>query len=166
MNVVLTRVDSRLIHGTIVENWANYLKATRIVVANDEIIHNGLRLAVLEIAVPSSISLGVFSIKVAVKKFIDGDFKNDRVILLFANVKDAYQAIKTGLPIDALNLGDYKAENGMMRFSDRVILGEDDMIIIKSILMCGTAVYIQSLPNSKSTDINQMIRRFLKDIKK
>ena len=127
MNPVLTRVDSRLIHGTVVENWTNHLRATAIVVANDEIMANGLSRAVLEMAVPSSIRLGVYSVKVATKKIIEGDFKKDRVILLFANVIDACRSIKDGLKISSLNLGDYQSEDCMVKLSDRVILGPKDI---------------------------------------
>lgn len=35
MDFSLVRVDSRLVHGQIIETWLPYLKASRIVVVND-----------------------------------------------------------------------------------------------------------------------------------
>ncbi len=158
MKPVLVRVDSRLIHGTIIENWVNYLKATAIVVANDEIISNGLKLTVIEMAVPPSINLGVYSLRVATQKLLEGDFKKDRVILLFSNIKDVYLAIKYGLKINSLNLGDYQSEGGNIKLSDRVILGEKDLEFLRSIVLKGISVYVQCLPNSKLTNIDQMVK--------
>ena len=37
MDFTLIRVDSRLVHGQIIETWLPFLKATRIVVVNDEV---------------------------------------------------------------------------------------------------------------------------------
>jgi len=158
MNPILARIDSRLIHGTIVENWVHFLNATVIVVANDEIINNGLKLTVMEMAVPPSIHLGVYTLRVATQKLVDGDFKNERVILLFSNIKDAYKAIKYGLKINSLNIGDYQSEGGKLKLSDRVILGEQDIEFLRSIALDGVSVNVQCLPSSKLLIIDKILK--------
>lgn len=166
MGLVLTRVDSRLIHVTVIENWANHLRATAIVVASDEIMANGLSRAVLEMAVPSSIRVGIYNVRVATSKIMDGDFEKDRVMLLFANVLDACRSIRYGLKITSLNLGDYQSEDCMVRLSDRVVLGIEDVSSLKSFLLDGIFIYAQSLPGSKQTDVNKILKEGALKLKK
>lgn len=158
MNPILTRVDSRLVHGTILETWVNYLQINTLLVANDEIINNGLQLTVLELAVPPTINLGIYSLKVAAQKFIDKDFcEEDRAILLFENIKDAFKTISYGLKIDSLNLGDYHSVNGTIKLSDRVVINEEDLELLKKIILKGVFVFVQCLPKSKQINLGKWL---------
>jgi len=43
MDIALVRVDSRLVHGQIIEAWVPYLKIRCICVANDEVANDFFR---------------------------------------------------------------------------------------------------------------------------
>jgi len=55
--IVLVRVDERLIHGQILEAWVPFLKAACIIVANDGVAADFFRETVMRMAVPSETEL-------------------------------------------------------------------------------------------------------------
>ena len=42
-NIVLTRIDNRLVHGQVATQWCGAIGANLILVANDEVAGNSLR---------------------------------------------------------------------------------------------------------------------------
>ncbi|MEJ2068454.1 MAG: PTS sugar transporter subunit IIB, partial [Deltaproteobacteria bacterium] len=55
MGIVLIRVDSRLIHGQILEAWIPFTEAESIVVVNDDVANDLQRRSIMEMAIPSKI---------------------------------------------------------------------------------------------------------------
>jgi len=57
MDIALVRVDSRLVHGQIIEAWVPYLKIRCICVANDEVANDFFRETVMKLAVPQGVEV-------------------------------------------------------------------------------------------------------------
>ena len=55
MSIVLTRIDTRLIHGQVLEAWVPYTHADCIVVANAAVKANPLKKLMMEASVPSRV---------------------------------------------------------------------------------------------------------------
>lgn len=53
--IVLTRIDNRLIHGQIVTEWCSYVQADVVLVANDAVARDSLRQSLMKMAAPASI---------------------------------------------------------------------------------------------------------------
>lgn len=51
-NLVLTRIDDRLIHGQVMTAWIKQKNAVQVVVADDEVAEDDFMINVLEMAVP------------------------------------------------------------------------------------------------------------------
>lgn len=51
-NLVLTRIDDRLIHGQVMTAWIKQKNAVQVVVADDEVAEDEFMINVLEMAVP------------------------------------------------------------------------------------------------------------------
>ncbi len=52
-NIVLTRIDNRLVHGQVATQWCGSIGANLILVANDEVAGNKLRQGLMDMAAPS-----------------------------------------------------------------------------------------------------------------
>ena len=52
-NIVLTRIDERLIHGQVATQWCGVIGANLILVANDDVASNTLRQGLMDMAAPS-----------------------------------------------------------------------------------------------------------------
>ena len=51
-NIVLTRIDNRLVHGQVATQWCGAIGANLILVANDEVAGNSLRQGLMNMAAP------------------------------------------------------------------------------------------------------------------
>ena len=65
-NIVLIRVDDRLVHGQVMTSWLKATNANKIMVVDDDVAADPLMKTVLKGVVPSQIKLGIFSIEKAV----------------------------------------------------------------------------------------------------
>ena len=88
MQIVLARIDDRLIHGQVVVGWVTYTGANHIVVINDTVAKNEMQRTLLEIAVPVHLRVTICIVDEAPSKINDVEFKNDKGLLLFTNPID------------------------------------------------------------------------------
>ena len=52
-DIVLTRIDNRLIHGQVATQWSGSIGANLILVANDDVAANTFRQGLMDMAAPS-----------------------------------------------------------------------------------------------------------------
>ena len=61
-NIVMTRVDERLIHGQ-GQLWIKSLNCNTVIVANDEVSEDKIQQTLMKTVVPSSIAMRFFSVQ-------------------------------------------------------------------------------------------------------
>lgn len=57
--VSLLRIDDRLIHGQVMTGWVKHINATKIIIIDDELVHDDFMISVLEMAVPNHMTLNI-----------------------------------------------------------------------------------------------------------
>ena len=62
-NILLTRIDNRLIHGQVATQWTSTIGANLILVANDEVAGNKMRQNLMNMAAPQGLVEGGVPIK-------------------------------------------------------------------------------------------------------
>ena len=62
-NILLTRIDNRLIHGQVATQWNSSVGANLILVANDDVATNKMRQSLMDMAAPSGVATRYFSIQ-------------------------------------------------------------------------------------------------------
>lgn len=60
-NLVLTRIDDRLIHGQVMTAWIKNKKADQVVIVDDGTANDEYMIEVLEMAIPEEIAIGIFT---------------------------------------------------------------------------------------------------------
>ena len=68
-NIVLTRIDNRLVHGQVATQWCGAIGANLILVANDEVAGNKLRQGLMDMAAPSYASMRYWTIEKTISTF-------------------------------------------------------------------------------------------------
>ena len=64
-NLVLTRIDDRLIHGQVMTAWIKNKKATQVVIVDDLVAEDDYMIEVLEMAIPDTSCERTGSIKLS-----------------------------------------------------------------------------------------------------
>jgi PTS system mannose-specific IIB component len=137
------RVDSRLIHGQVIEAWLPHLHVERILVADDLAATDPLVRTAIGLAVPPQV-------EVVLARIADLDFRryeNDAVptLVLLRDVASAMRAYAQGL-VGPLNLGN--VHDGPLRHpvSRSVYLTANEREQLLQLTKDGLAVTIQAVP--------------------
>lgn len=148
-NILLTRVDNRLVHGQVGVTWVRSLGANLIVVADDIAAADSLQQQLMSVTAKSSgCGIRFFSLQ----KTIDVIHKAaDRqlIFLVVRTPQDARKLVEGGVPIDQLNLGNLHFEPGKKEFSKKVYLSEQDAADLAFIKEKGIKIYAQDVPDDK-----------------
>ena len=62
-NILLTRIDNRLIHGQVGMTWTNWLGANLVLVADDELANDETQQALMEMAIAGGAESRFFSLQ-------------------------------------------------------------------------------------------------------
>ncbi|MDN6576516.1 MAG: PTS sugar transporter subunit IIB, partial [Lactiplantibacillus plantarum] len=72
MSVILARVDQRLIHGLIVNQWAQALQVKRFMVVDDELSTNEAIKASMRMSKPAGTGMSIINTEKAITNFNAG----------------------------------------------------------------------------------------------
>lgn len=153
MSVDLVRIDNRLVHGQVIEAWVPYIRATRIVVIDDEVADDPLKRSIVELAMPRELPLDVLHIREAPLLLSDAKYQNARVIVLFTGPREALAAYEAGFHFSALNVGNMHYAQGKARMSPSVCCTREELEILRGFARNGVAVEIRAVPKEAARRI-------------
>ncbi len=159
MGIVLVRVDSRLVHGQILEAWIPYTKAEALLVVDDEVEKNLLKRSVMEMAVPSSIEIDFSSVQDAARNYKNGGFTKKKLIVLFSSVRDAKSAFDSGFQYDCLNLGNMHFCEGKVQVSANLCVGLNDTTEIERLSKEGVSIDTRSVPGERKLELKSIFKK-------
>lgn len=162
MDDIFIRVDNRLVHGQILEGWIPFIKASRIVVVNDEVAGDIYRETVIRMAIPSDIEVLVYGVDEFAGEFSHVRNNRKRTIILLGDVDDLLRAYRAGFHFDYVNIGNIHCDNGMVSCSPSISLSKDDIQRIMHLVSEGVKVELRCMPRDKPLDAREVIEK-LKD---
>ena len=127
MNIVLARIDDRLIHGQVATNWSKYTKCQRIIVCNDDVTKDSIKRTLLEQVSPPGIKSSVVGIDEAVRAYNNSKYQDDKVLYLFTNPTDVVRIIEGGVAIKSVNIGGMSFKEGKKQITSTVSVNDTDI---------------------------------------
>lgn len=155
--IVLTRIDDRLIHGQVMTSWLNFTGATKIMVIDDQTAADPFMKTVLKNAVPANVGLGLFTIEKAVVRLKKGFRPDDKVIILVKYPKTILSLIEAGVPFKHLNIGGMGAAAGREKFYKNISATPEEREILKKIIASGCKVEIQIIAEDAKVDVEKLL---------
>ncbi|MBI4746036.1 MAG: PTS sugar transporter subunit IIB [Deltaproteobacteria bacterium] len=159
MSIALARIDNRFVHGQILEGWIPYTKATCIIVASDAAARNPVQKMAMETCVTCGLSIQTLEVADAVKRLLEGELDKSRVVLLFGTTEDALNAVKLGLELEELNVGNIHFCPGKLQISPSVSVDTEDLENLKALTDKGIKVVIRCVPSDPPRDIWEVVKR-------
>lgn len=155
-NILLTRIDNRLIHGQVGVTWTMTLGANLILVADDEVADNELMQQLMAATAKSSgASVRFFTIQ----KTIDVIHKaadRQKIFIVCKTPADVRKLIEGGVPIQEVNVGNMHFSQGKRQISKKVYVDDADMEDLKAIRDAGVELYIQDVPGDVKERIKEI----------
>jgi PTS system mannose-specific IIB component len=158
MGIVLTRIDSRLIHGQVLEAWVPYVQADCIVVADDAVAGTPLQRMIMQAAVPSDIRLVIGTLEEVATLLASSELSRCRTLLLFSSSDDALRACRLGIGYAKLNLGNMHAADGKSRYSCTIALDQHDIDNLQQVEAAGVVIVSQCVPTDREQGWQHLVR--------
>lgn len=146
-NILLTRIDNRLLHGQVIGEWAGTVGANLLVVADDKTANSELDKTIMKTAADS---LGYGSRFFTVQHTIDIIDKaspDQKILLITRTPGDLKKIIEGGIEIDEVNIGNLHFSEGKKAIGKKVYVDDKDLADLDYIKSKVKKVYIQDLPS-------------------
>ena len=88
-NVVMTRVDARLIHGQVAVRWTKVLQAKKIVVVDNKSAADDFLTELLLLAAPQGVTVQVMNEAKALEEWKKDGYGEQNTIIIFQNIDTA-----------------------------------------------------------------------------
>lgn len=161
LNIVLVRVDSRLIHGQILEAWVPFINAKCIIVVNDSVAADPFLETVIKMAVPSDMEVIICSMDDFVQNYTFTHGRGKRTIVLFSTIADACEAYDRGFQFDRLNVGNVYNNEYKVCCSPSVFLCDDEITRLETLLKkTGVFVELQRVPKGRAVNIREALKDY------
>lgn len=148
--IVLFRIDERLIHGQVVTAWVGHTKARQILVIDDKAANDSLMSSILKMAAPPGITVNVVTVEAGIA-LLAQDAVSGNLIVIVKNPVEAKRVLTAkldNLPAE-INMGNAGMAPGRVKLSPSVYLDAEGVAALKDIAASGCVVYLQTIPADK-----------------
>ncbi|MGL5614712.1 MAG: PTS N-acetylgalactosamine transporter subunit IIB [Sarcina sp.] len=151
-NILLTRVDNRLIHGQVGVTWVNHLGANLILVANDKVANDPVQQSLMEMVLPDAIQTRFFTLDKTIK-VIHKAAPRQKIFLVCKTPQDVLTLVEGGVPITEVNIGNMHFAEGKTQIASTVSVDDSDKKAIRALIDKGIKVEVRRVPD-ESVEIN------------
>jgi mannose/fructose/N-acetylgalactosamine-specific phosphotransferase system component IIB len=156
-NIVLTRIDDRLIHGQVVTAWVKQTKGNRIVIVDDALSKDDFMQKIMRAAAPSGITVEIYSIDSAAE-FLSGVPEADERVLILVKTPQVIEALaEKGVDTGAINLGGMGAKAGREKFHRNISASEEEVACMKRLVDKGRSITMQLVPDERPVDVKGIL---------
>jgi len=148
-NIVLTRIDDRLLHGQVIVSWIPFLNIDEIVIVDDEYASDEFMASLIKEAAPDYIEVKVLSIEKSAEYLNSGD-AGTKLLLLSRYVENIEKLIELNVKIEKVNIGGLGSCEGRKKFVNAIHMSDAELDILKNIAGKGIAVEVQMLPRDRA----------------
>lgn len=153
-NLVLVRIDDRLIHGQVVTQWMKDTHANKVLIVDDKLPDDALMKRVFKAAAPPGVKCIIKSIADAIP-YIQGDPKtDDEAILVLVKFPAVIEALlDAGIPLPKVILGGMGIREDRKVFNRNVAANNDEIECMKRIMAKGSTLVYQLVPSDAPVDV-------------
>ncbi len=155
-NIVLVRLDYRLLHGQVVFSWTNAVGAQRIIVVDNAAANDEVKQGALKLAKPAGVRLNVFTVERALKKMKKLNTLGENVMFIFGNVHEMLEFCQS-YKFPEVNFGAAANHDGAVAVGGKdssVFLDASERADAQKLLDLGVKIYEQQTPTQARTDIS------------
>lgn len=157
-NILVARIDNRLVHGQVGMTWVNTIGANLLIVANDAVAKDEVQQNLMEMVIPDTVGIRFFTLDKTIR-IISKAAPFQKILLVMKTPQDAFTLIKSGVPIKKLNIGNLHFAEGKKQLSATVSVSEEDVEIFNRLHSMGIRLEVQGIPNERATDLMTLLKK-------
>lgn len=153
MDVAFLRIDSRLIHGQVANNWVNDIAPKTLIAASDAAAKDTLRKTLLLQVGPASVRTNVLTVERTVRVYWNPDYAGMRTMIVVESPMDALRLLREGVRVKEVNVGGVTYRKGMTQVSEAVSVDDEHVAAYRAIHELGVPLILQQVPSSSRQDM-------------
>lgn len=151
--IVLTRIDDRLIHGQVMTAWVKETQGNQILIIDDEVAQDDFMRELLVMSAPSGMDIQVRSI-VDSYAFIKNIPNTDKKVIVLAKGPQVISdLLDNGCTLDSLVVGGMGAKEGRTVLYKNISASKEERDLFKKIINAGVSTRIHVIPAQKAVEI-------------
>lgn len=155
--IKLTRIDHRLLHGQVAFSWTKFLDSDCILIANDELMKDELKMSAMRMAKPTGVKLVMKSIDDSIKALNSGVTDKYKLFVIVASVEDAYRLCKAVDRIKTINVGGMKQREGRRQISKAVFISDEDEKMLRELNDQGIELEVRLVPGDTKQKVVDLL---------
>ena len=156
-NIVLTRIDNRLIHGQVATQWCGVVGANLLLVANDNVAHDEFRQGLMNMAAPAYAQTRFFTIEKTCA-IIDKASPAQKIAIICENPQDVLKLVEGGVPIKKLNIGNMHMAEGKRQVATTVAVDDADVECFRKLQSLGVELEIKRVPDTATENVEKLFK--------
>jgi mannose/fructose/N-acetylgalactosamine-specific phosphotransferase system component IIB len=136
------------------------LRITHVIVANDDVESDDTQKALYSLAVPEGVELNCLSVEEAAKRWREGRWSKDHVLMLISSPEDAVRLLKAGAPISTINVGGMHFREGRVQVLKAVSLDDHDIVALRALASQGVSLEARPLPLDEPVEMTAHLERW------
>ncbi|HEI8864770.1 TPA: PTS system mannose/fructose/N-acetylgalactosamine-transporter subunit IIB [Serratia odorifera] len=159
-NIVLCRIDSRLIHGQVVTKWVGQSQANRIAVVSDELEADPFMKSIYLMAAPPNVKVDCYGNQSFAAAWRENQLGEGNVLVLFPNLATVQQAVVDGFEVKNIQVGGLGGGPNRKAVFQNITLDEADVTILRDLQQRGVTVFFQTIPEDKPQALADILKKF------
>lgn len=155
-DIVLARIDDRLIHGQVITAWVKHVGANAIVIVDNELAKNKLMQRIYVASTPSDTELKILSMEEAIE-YLKGGNSSSKVLVLAKVPQILEELIEREVNISDVILGGMGSNATRKKIIRNAYANDDEVDSMKRMMKKGISVSFQLVPDEKNTDLNKVL---------
>ena len=155
-NLVLVRIDDRLIHGQVVTQWIKSTHGNRILIIDDALLKNAMMMRILRAAAPPGVAVEVLSQADAIEELKGEPAAGENIVILVKVPAVLEALIDNGISIPRIILGGMGLTLARKKFNKNVAATDEEVECMKRIISKGSSIYYQLVPSDMALNIEKL----------
>ncbi len=157
-NVIMARIDDRLLHGQVVVSWIPNVNANEVIVLDDENANDDFIKELIISSAPEGIKIYVFTLSQAIS-YLKEASNNERILILTKKISNVIALLKDNIKIETVNLGGLGYNQTRTRYLNFISLSEEEVMLLKELnQMDNCNLEIQMIPNDKKYSLKELLK--------
>ncbi len=156
-NIILSRIDSRLIHGQVITKWLKQTNASHILIIDDGLAKDPFLGKIYTMAAPPGCRVQIMPVSEAVE-LLKSTTSANRVLILFKDVCTALKSWQAGLLLKQLQVGGIGGAPGRKVVFHSITLNQQEADDLVTMQNGGVEIIFQTIPEDCPGTLDDILK--------
>ena len=156
-NIVVARVDDRLIHGQVVTEWIPGYNANRVAIVDDVVAKDAFNTKLIKLLAPTGVKVDVYSVADGIAELTGEAKSGERIVVLTKTPITFDRLSEGGVELKDVILGGMGLRGERKPFVKNVSCSPDEVDSIRNMVKKGIHVFYQLVPDQRAIEITDLI---------